>query len=364
MEPTARIYQAYVETLNGILLAAGTGTLGRAELYAVAQSAVDTLGASFLPVLLADASVPLMDPLPDLLPEPNTDQLKRAWIKTVLADIRVRLLIPHEVLAQVGRDLKDIRPLFETKALSPFRPAGGDPFEDVSYLKLMQTLVTARQDRRIVRLRDAGSPNSTPIYFLPLRFEYIMGTDRFRVHGQINAGGAIISACATSACAIYMRNITDARLVQNTLDAARADRPPSTDISSQTAAADSLLSGDPFLADEDGLTPRETPAPSRPSLFDEYLLIPPQEPLILEISGGRSAYERFRHVFMDCNRRMEFDQASRTYTCLLSYKPQDEDSVVARLLNLVPSVRVLAPSRLTQKIGTAKQRRLGMTIPL
>ncbi|MCL1790209.1 MAG: hypothetical protein FWG40_02440 [Peptococcaceae bacterium] len=343
MEPTVRIYQAYTETLNAVLQVAGTRSLSRPELYNVSQTALETIGTSFLPVLLADAAHVAhnrnvkdnTDSNRDTGNEFNPDHLKRAWVKTVLIDIRVRLLVSHDVLVQVGRDLKDIKPLFETKTLSPFRPTGGDPFEDTSYLKIMQTLVMAWQDRQTVRLRYADAQNNEALLFQPLRFEYNAGTDRFLVRGNIAENDTVHSALD-----IGIRDITDIRLSLKTRSV--SETPPS-------------------LNEEAAMTPTEPLGIPRNAHFEDYLLIPPQEPLIVEISGGRNAFERFRRAFMETDKRRElrteFDQTSRSYTCMFSYKPQDEDNVVSRLLNLTPPIRVLSPLRLARQIGLRRLSR-------
>ena len=349
MKLTSRLYIAYTEVLTEILSNLAANTLGHAELHSLIQNTVEKLIPLSIPALLANSPFSPSEENKS----PHLEHLKEAWIITLLSDIRLSLLISHHVLTQIQRSLAGVTPLFDPCDLDTFRPPHGDPFTGKPYRQIMQTLLDARQNRQIVRLlyiQDTASTPSTPSTpsapsapsapstlsapsapsgtassdsktrrvtgsFLPLRIDYNPSTDRFRGLVQKIESGAPISTLF-----LGIAHIIDARSTATTTPAS----PPSTPI---------------------------------PSLFEDYLLVPPQDPLLLEIPDSRMLFEHCRHAFAAFDQRVQYDGSSHVYTCMFSCKPQEEDSLTALLTDLDPSIRILSPLRIARQVRTNRLRR-------
>ena len=345
MKLTSHLYTAYTKVLNDILSGLAANTLDHAELYTLAQNSVEKIIPLCVPALI-DCS--LSPPTSYLSP------LKKAWIKTVLSDIRLPLLVPRHILDKIQHGLNEVNPLFDLRELDLFRPPNGDPFASEPYLQIMRIMVDARKNRHIVRLlykvmsniKDSGhnaqnsEHNAQPYVcytqcsdlpcsysekhmtmtgsFLPLSINYDPSTDRFCALLQKIESGSPISTFS-----LDIAHIIDARFA------------------SRTAPAH----------------PVPVSPPKSPSLFEDYVLVPPPEPLLLEISSGRTVFDRCRHAFASFSQRTQYDRSSHIYTCMISYKPQEEDIVVTLLTDLDPSIRILSPSHMAQRARTNRLRR-------
>lgn len=297
----SEVYGTYFHVLAAILEKAATGTLTEEQMYATVREKGFEESVLTIPRNLEDGTWPLLKgdyttPLKHSPTQPVTTLQKR-WMKTLLADPRIRLF------SSPLDGLEDVQPLYPADALVYFdRYADGDPYEDPRYIAHFQTILRALREKRWLRLRFTGQNETVHVWrCIPYRLEYSSKDDKFR----------LIAGNGRSPRIINLARITRCQLLE------------------------------PW-AEED----------YRPKTMRK-------SSLVLELTDERNALERCMFHFSHLEKETERIDEKR-YLLTLRYEKDDETEILIRVLSFGHLLKVVAPDSFREKLldRIEKQRKL------
>lgn len=231
------------------------------------------------------------------VPERPLTTLERRWLRSLLADARIRLFLTDDELARLSETLADDEPLWRPEDIHAFdRYSDGDPFGDPDYRAYFQKILTAMKEETFLTLTYL-SPRSGLLSGTarPMQLEYSARDDKFRaVFARIEAG--------------VFKNF-------------------------QTLNLGRILSAEEIKASAD------IPA------LDDWLRAQRAELLTIRVSDERNGIERFMTEFSSYEKRSEYDAETETCLVRLRYRKDDETEILIRLLSFGPVLEVLAPDR-------------------
>ena len=176
------VYGSYYNAVAKILAAACEGRLDSREMYRIIEEKGFAESSLAIPDTLMNSDKPLLDgdfrtPLKEVPTIPLTTLQKR-WLKAILADPRIRLFGVDDA------GLEDVEPLYEQGSIVYFdQYRDGDPFGDEAYIAHFRTILEALKEHRRLQIRFTGGHGKPHNWdCLPLRLEYSLKDDKFRLH--------------------------------------------------------------------------------------------------------------------------------------------------------------------------------------
>ncbi len=287
----SEIYSSYYNAVSKILAMAAEGTLtGKALSEAVKEKAFDesslvipaALKEERWRLLTKEYKTPLYEP-----PTMPLTTLQKQWLKALLLDPRIRLFAPGTA------GLEDVEPLYMPEMLVYYdRHTDGDPFQDESYIRNFQTIISALKENRNLRIRYRGaSGRERRCFCVPIRMEYSSLNDKFRLLAEER--GSLLT-------------LNLSRIQQSELGAVHGRRK------------------------------EELP---------DYR----EEEAVLELTDERDAMRRAMIAFSDLEKEtLRLDKTH--YQIRLWYKREDETELLIRILSFGPMLRVMEPQVLADQI--------------
>ena len=293
------VYGSYYRAVSKILARAVQGELTRKEVSKIVQEYAFAESWSNLTQALLDGDWPFLDEdfTTELLYEPRMPltTLQKRWLKTMLADPRIRLFLdPEEITG-----LEDVAPLFRQEDFCFFdRYADGDPYEDPDYIANFREILKAiREDRWLEVTRENRWGEPVCQIMKPLYLEYSPRDDKFRLH---SAGTPEHIWPGT---------------IQTNLGRIRTCRIPEYEA--------------------------------------EPVLLPAQrQQAELILSDRRGVLDRFMRLNCWLEKKtvpMEEVGGTMQYRVTLYYEQTDEPELVIRLLSMGPDIQILSPDSLRQE---------------
>lgn len=294
------VYGSYYQTVAKILAKAVEGTLdqkaisGTVRQYAFAESwsnLTESLVNGEWPFLEKDLGTELL-----YEPQMPLTVLQKRWLKTMLADPRIRLFLePSDV-----DGLENVEPLFRKEDIHYYdRYADGDPYEDPAYIASFREILKAIRDGQWLEVTRNTRWGETAVQIMkPLYLEYSPRDDKFRLHSAGTEEHIWPGTIQTN-----VSRILQCRIVNYT--------------------------GNPVLL------------PARRQ----------QAELIL--SDRRGLLDRFMRLFCWLEKKtvpMEESEGTMQYRVTLYYEKTDEPELVIRLLSVGPDLEILSPESLRKEI--------------
>ena len=317
MELFSELYGLYYRLTADILRQAPLSHQQIQTLVADSGFAESTL--QLLPKLLDEQAWPLLvekdglwhSRLQDAPALPLT-LLERRFLRAALQDPRARLFLSEEQLAFLEQQLADVQPLYSPETFRYFdRYGDGDPFEDSTYRQMFRQLLDALETgtaRAVTYRSKQPNERSRSFDYLPLKLEYSVKDDKFRLHG------------------VRLQNGRPRR--SHTLNLARVSAvQPAACPLSETISPEQWL-----------------PDPHAP------------EPLVVSVTNERNAIERFHIEFSAYEKQSIYDEATDTCLVTITYPAADETELLIRLLSFGPVLKVESPPRLVAQIQDRLRR--------
>ncbi len=178
------VYSSYYRVTAEILREAARGKLTERKLYAMVREQAFGESVLTLPedlrsgrwhLLNRDFATPLRE-----VPDPPLTILEKRWLRTLLADPRIRLFSPDIT------GLEDAEPLFLPEDIVYYdRYADGDNFEDPGYIANFRTVLEAIRNGVNLEVSYESRHHETGTLFVtPFYLEYSEKDDRFRLVGS------------------------------------------------------------------------------------------------------------------------------------------------------------------------------------
>lgn len=297
----SEVYGTYFRTVAFILKHSLAGDLNGKNLAEIVRETAFGESVLTIPASLTDGSWPLLTgdmgtPVRHI-PETPLTELQKSWLKSLLADPRIRLFDPPE------DGLEDVEPLYDPDVFVFYdRYTDGDPYSDPVYIRHFREILNAMEEKRKVRVRFHSSRNKRQNYVcVPYSLEYSAKDDKFRL-------------------------LTSYKGKMLTINLAR------------------IHSVHPLEA--------YTPEEYRPARFREKVLT-------MLLTDERNALERVMLHFSDLEKETEqIDE--RRYRIKLWYKYDDETEILIRILSFGPVLQVLEPDSLVRQVRERIQRQYGL----
>lgn len=304
------VYGSYYQTVSKILTRAVQGKLTKKDIskivekYAFAES-WNNLTASLLngdwPFLDEDMGTELI-----YEPEMPLTTLQKRWLKTMLADPRIRLFLnPEDVTG-----LEDVEPLFRQEDIYVYdRYTDGDPYENKYYIEDFRMILKAiREDHwlEITQRNRWGTEITRKVK--PLYLEYSPRDDKFRLHSAGTEEHIWPGTIQTN-----LERILNCQIVQS-------DESP--------------------------------------------VLIPAElQQAELILSDRRGVLDRFMRLFCWLKKvtvPLEEKDGIMRYHVTLYYEKTDEPELVIRLLSMGPDIEILSPETLRQETIRRVRKQAGL----
>ena len=291
------IYGTYYNAVAEILEAALSEELDRKKMLKIISKKGFLESNAFIADSLTDGTWPLIDEnwiTPILSPPamPLTTLQKR-WMKTILEDPRVRLFD----LSSEG--LGDVRPLYRREDICYFdQLPDGDDYEDEGYISRFRTILQSLREKRILRVSYEGARRRMTRNVLPVKLEYSLKDDKFRLLANSKRGS------------LYIINL---RTIKN-ID---------------------------VLEKNDGRYPDR--------------IRRKKKSLVMTLTDERNALERAMLHFSDLEKTTEKIDED-TYRITLTYFADDEAEILIRILSFGPRIRVTEPESFIRLIRERLER--------
>lgn len=238
----------------------------------------------------------LKNPPPDIL-----SGLQKSWLKAKLSDPRFALFPDDRETKLLSEKLKGVRPLYRPEHFRFFdRYNDGDDFKSPEYRTNFKTLLAAVKTHEAVRIEYlSGHGNDLNAIVLPLKMEYSIKNDKFRVYCRTVSNGVLRGGITVNVGRIRTIERTGKRFTRTASDAASMER---------------------FFSD------RRAP-----------------EPVTVYVKPERNAPERFLMEFANYEKRTERDPDDGSLTVKIYYDRADETELLILLLSFGAAVEILSP---------------------
>ncbi len=296
------IYGVYYEIMADIIAMAQRGELDQGSLLAAVRRKGFEESVISIPAALRDGSWPLIGP--DYRtpvrepPERPVTELEKRWLKAILLDPRVQLFdLPED------DRLKDIEPLFTPDVFVYYdRSSDGDPYSSAHYREMFRRVLRAVREGLIIRIGFRSQKGEIIRWRgAPKALEYSSGDDKFRLRMQIDKRERTLNLARVVDC-----EVTDER-----------------------------SGADPEVHFRTGR-------------------------LVLEVTDERNALERVLMHFSHFEKTAE-RIGEKTYRVTMVYQEEDLKELVIRILSFGPTVRVISPEKIKERLVQRIERQLGMT---
>ena len=224
----------------------------------------------------ADMTTPLKH-----IPTMPLTLIQKQWLKAISLDPRIKLF------GVEMSGLEDVEPLFTTDDYFIYDKYGdGDPYDDEDYIKRFQTIVSALNEKRPLKIQMVNRKgNTVSMTVIPQKLEYSEKDDKFRL---------ISTGCRCG----------------GTVNLARI-------IKCEKCSALKVAS--------------------------HHLTSPTKESLTLRVFNERNALERCLLHFAHFEKRVERVDRNQ-YLVHIKYNKNDEIEIVIRILSFGPMVEVIEPN--------------------
>ena len=223
------------------------------------------------------------------VPRLSPTELEYRWLKTIGLDDKFSLFSDEPVCGE------KLEPLYERDMLVYFdRPSRGDDFKDERYISNFRCILSSISEKRMLEIEYEGKDglNSNTIKALPLKLDYSLKDDRFRL-------------------VIYRRHAYNYLLLSKIISCRLGQDATGRDI-------------DIGLIDDSELIF---------TLFDEHNAL---ERIMLQLADYKQDVYRLNNG---------------TYEVKLYYNKGDEGQIVGRLLSFGPYIRVKSPISVVKQIA-------------
>ena len=297
----SEVYSRYYNAVAEVLARAVSGALTDKEMYDIVREKAFSESVMTIPDLLKKQVWQLM--LPDNttpirnIPEMPLTELEKRWLKSLLADPRIKLFSPSE------QGLETVKPLFSADDFVYYdRYTDSDPYDDPKYIENFSAVLTAVKEKRRLKIRFAGHLGTEQSWeCIPQKIEYSAKDDKFRLivtapHGMSTINMARVKSCET---------------------------------------------GEKYSPDE--YSPKETM----------------KKELVMDLVDERNALERVMLHFSDLEKETRRIDDTH-YRINLKYYTEDEAEILIRVLSFGPVLRVISPDSFITRIKSRiqKQERL------
>lgn len=237
-------------------------------------------------------------------------KLQKSWLKSLLADKRIRLFLSTEDLSSLETALQDIRPLFYTEDFYYYdQYSDGDSYDSSQYQLNFKTILTALNERKTLLVTYSDRQNqSSSFEAAPYQLQYSSKDDKFRL-----------------CCLKYSNGRRSLPMILN-------------------------LSRITFCH----VTPSSYPGDITERRFQPIQKSP--EPVQIEISGERNSLERCMLHFASYEKRTEYDEQQKVWLCSIFYDLADETELLIDCLSFGPVIRVLGPEAFLRQITKRVER--------
>lgn len=287
----SEIYGTYYRAVASVLDRAVSGDLSGKDLPEIVRKTAFGESVLTIPAALTDGSWPLLseDMSTPLRHAPTTPltTLEKRWLKSLLADPRIRLFDP------TSEGLEDVEPLWESDTFVCYdRYSDGDPFEDPEYIAVFRTILQAMKERCKIRVKfHSGRGKRHCFICVPYTLEYSAKDDKFR----------LLSSFEGKMLTVNLARIRSVKLM------------------------------DPYTSDE-----------YHPVNYRE-------KTVTMLLTDERNALERALLHFSDLEKETE-QLDEKHYRITLWYKQGDETEILIRILSFGPVLQVQGPDTIRKQL--------------
>ncbi len=194
----SEIYGKYYQAVAEILRQAVYGRLTGERLYEISKNKAFAESVLAIPDALTDGTWPFLDGEMRTCiknsPYMPLSLLERRWLKTILADKRIRLFFPDsgmeksseqgaELPHEIEQMLEGVEPLFLPEDIVYFdQYLDGDNYDDTEYIRNFRTVLAAIQEKRKIDISFTGGRGKHHRWnCIPIHLEYSAKDDKFRL---------------------------------------------------------------------------------------------------------------------------------------------------------------------------------------
>ncbi len=177
----SEVYGSYYRAVASVLDRAVSGDLSGKDLPEIVRNTAFGESVLTIPASLTDGSWQLLSdnmttPLRHSPSMPLTT-LEKRWLKSLLADPRIRLFDPP------ADGLEDVEPLWDPGVFVFYdRYTNADPYNDPGYIEVFRTILQAMKEKKKIRVRfHSGRGKRHSFICVPYTLEYSAKDDKFRM---------------------------------------------------------------------------------------------------------------------------------------------------------------------------------------
>ena len=177
----SEVYGSYYRAVASVLDRAVSGDLSGKDLPEIVRNTAFGESVLTIPAALTDGSWQLLSdnmttPLRHSPSMPLTT-LEKRWLKSLLADPRIRLFDPP------ADGLEDVEPLWDPGVFVFYdRYTNADPYDDPGYIEVFRTILQAMKEKKKIRVRfHSGRGKRHSFICVPYTLEYSAKDDKFRM---------------------------------------------------------------------------------------------------------------------------------------------------------------------------------------
>ncbi len=177
----SEVYGSYYRAVASVLDRAVSGDLSGKDLPEIVRNTAFGESVLTIPAALTDGSWPLLSdnmttPLRHSPSMPLTT-LEKRWLKSLLADPRIRLFDPP------ADGVEDVEPLWDPGVFVFYdRYTNADPYDDPGYIEVFRTILQAMKEKKKIRVRfHSGRGKRHSFICVPYTLEYSAKDDKFRM---------------------------------------------------------------------------------------------------------------------------------------------------------------------------------------
>ncbi len=191
----SEVYGTYYRAVASVLDRAVSGDLSGKDLPEIVRNTAFGESMLTIPAALTEDSWPLLTeemttPLRHSPSMPLTI-LEKRWLKSLLADPRIRLFDPP------ADGLEDVEPLWDPGVFEFYdRYANADPYDDPAYIEVFRTILQAMKEKKKIRVRfHSGRGKRHSFICVPYTLEYSAKDDKFRMLTSFEGKMLTVNLC-------------------------------------------------------------------------------------------------------------------------------------------------------------------------
>ncbi len=287
----SEVYGTYYRAVASVLGRAVSGDLRGKDIPEIVRNTAFGESVLAIPAALTDGSWPLLTgemstPLRHSPSIPLTT-LEKRWLKSLLADPRIRLFDPP------ADGLEDVEPLWDPNVFVFYdRYTNADPYDDPGYIEVFRTILQAMKEKRKLRVKfHSGRGKRHSFICVPYTLEYSAKDDKFR----------LLSSFEGKMLTVNLARIRSVKLM------------------------------DPY------------------SSYEYHPVNYREKTLTMLLTDERNALERALLHFSDLEKETE-QLDEKHYRITLWYKQGDETEILIRILSFGPVLQVQGPDTIRKQL--------------